>query len=470
MNIRIHKSCFVLLIFICLLGCTTVQTNNKISTVETMEEPIKEYFVTEMTLYNEMQQRHLRIVEINEKESFIEMVRQILDNPDYIYSYAQNDLYYVAQMYNAFSMAEYEGRSGDKFKAVNSSGTQTTFKNVVTGQIMDIRTQLNQFRLSEVIKYWQDNGYSIAVETFDRSQTILARNYSQTSQSTKSDNYFVYVISDSKFKIILSDNVSSILDGLEKEFNLMYMPDEIFNNVNWYIGNIQQSDFDQFFQSGYNFIGIYDSSNNGFNVAIVRIDRVPNVEWKGFYYTNINRNWVQLDNDWVYRNMFNWIKLSKSQPTSVQPSVVQSAPDQSTSTQTPTPTPPPTQSNRPIQKLHYDFFGGYIYGGSLPFGTTTLPLGVMMGSNDFYFSVSIGGSDDGFVAEWTVGLALSLNKFLLLPIGLGANHSGPDDNRNHRFVMEIGLMPVLDIFYLSATYRLIGFSKSGFTIGAGLIF
>jgi len=143
------------------------------------------------------------------------------------------------------------------------------------------------------------------------------------------------------------------------------------------------------------------------------------------------------------------------------------------------PPPPPPQPSSPSPAKNYqynnsfDFYFGYNYVSSFPMGDTSLPLGITLGFTDYYFSVNLGGSEnsDGFIAEWIIGIAFPVFDFLFLPIGLGANHSGPDDDREIKFVMEIGLMPVLlDFLYVSATYRLIDFNEHGFTIGAGLIF
>jgi hypothetical protein len=126
------------------------------------------------------------------------------------------------------------------------------------------------------------------------------------------------------------------------------------------------------------------------------------------------------------------------------------------------------------------FFAGYNYANGLP-------LGVTIGGDFLYFSVNFGvGGTAGVgntyfslfnlegqwpVTEWIVGLSIPLSNLLLIPMGIGANHSGPDDERVHRFVMEIGLQLVIPNFiYLMATYRLVGFKQSGFTIGAGLFF
>ena len=137
--------------------------------------------------------------------------------------------------------------------------------------------------------------------------------------------------------------------------------------------------------------------------------------------------------------------------------------------ETRSPTYTPSPSNGSSTSSSY-FFAGYNYVSSLP---VTLPLGISMGGDYCYFSINIGGSDDpydntGLVAEWIVGLSFPLYDFLFIPIGIGANHSGPDDNREHKFVIEIGLMPIIfNSLYFSATYRLIDFKKGGFTLGVG---
>jgi hypothetical protein len=143
------------------------------------------------------------------------------------------------------------------------------------------------------------------------------------------------------------------------------------------------------------------------------------------------------------------------------------------------PSTPSTASND-FAFLPYFLFG-YNYVGSLELsnssielGDSKLPLGITMGLNFLYFSINIGGDDNrgnGLTTEWILGYSIPLSNFLLLPIGLGANSIGPDDNREYKFVMEIGLMPVLfDFLYFSATYRLTSFKKSSFTLGTGIIF
>lgn len=133
------------------------------------------------------------------------------------------------------------------------------------------------------------------------------------------------------------------------------------------------------------------------------------------------------------------------------------------------------------------------------------PIGLTIGDSMFfdksliYISANFGFSNDPgrLVIEWIYGIAISITDWLRMPIGIGGNHIGVDSVKitgswydssktpssgnyydtdplsdwEHAFVIEAGLQPVIkDRFYLSATYRLIGFSKSGFTIGAGIVF
>jgi hypothetical protein len=130
--------------------------------------------------------------------------------------------------------------------------------------------------------------------------------------------------------------------------------------------------------------------------------------------------------------------------------------------------------------LNSIFFIGYNYANNLP-------LGISIGFDYFYFSINIGVGGEAWtdntaygllnwegqyrVIEWIAGLSLPINSFLFVPIGAGANHSGPDNDKKKKFVMEIGLMPVLfNFLYFSATYRLAGFKESSFTLGTGIVF
>jgi len=126
-----------------------------------------------------------------------------------------------------------------------------------------------------------------------------------------------------------------------------------------------------------------------------------------------------------------------------------------------------------------------------------LPVGFTIADNTFfqrslnYISANCNTAFNQF--EWICGVAISVTDWLRIPIGIGGNHSnrgletsdtsmwindvlveGDYENSpewEHKFVMEIGLQPVIfDSFYLSATYRLTGFSKSSLSFGAGFFF
>ena len=89
--------------------------------------------------------------------------------------------------------------------------------------------------------------------------------------------------------------------------------------------------------------------------------------------------------------------------------------------------------------------------------------------------------------EWIYGFSITINENIRIPIGIGGNHIllspggysssnyyssvEPEEEWKHKFVIEIGIQPVLfKIIALTATYRLKGFSESGFTIGVGIVF
>jgi TolB-like protein len=92
--------------------------------------------------------------------------------------------------------------------------------------------------------------------------------------------------------------------------------------------------------------------------------------------------------------------------------------------------------------------------------------------------------------EWTVGYSINiLNGFLMIPLGIGANHTGEyrlfdetgyggslEDTEwygpsywSSKIVVEAGLQLVFKYVTIFSTYRLTGFEKSSFTIGAGYI-
>ena len=156
--------------------------------------------------------------------------------------------------------------------------------------------------------------------------------------------------------------------------------------------------------------------------------------------------------------------------------------------------------NSGIPKHFGNFFIGYNYSSEKPFGFT-------IGGHSFYSSWNLNMSAyfdgvtsgtntfDGLTGEktdngleFTVGYLFKLKEGVFrLPIGIGISMTdeyqyyhdsigntgwyGNGNLENRKFIFEAGLQLILFRFlYLSSTYRLIGLSKSGFTIGSGFIF
>jgi hypothetical protein len=172
---------FRVMVVLSLCGCATAPVNTTSDTVSDTV-PAGEYFISTMTLYDETKQPHIEVVEINEKETFIELVRQILDNPDYEYSGFQNDLYYVAQLYNEFSMAEFTARGGGTFEKINGSGTAGTYKNIITGQLLDISTHLDNVQYDKFKQSLLESGYYIDSEDVDNTKLVMVKNYHDISR------------------------------------------------------------------------------------------------------------------------------------------------------------------------------------------------------------------------------------------------------------------------------------------------
>ena len=90
------------------------------------------------------------------------------------------------------------------------------------------------------------------------------------------------------------------------------------------------------------------------------------------------------------------------------------------------------------------------------------------------------------IIEWIYGVSIALSENFRIPIGIGGNHvllspggfsssnfkrPESEEKWEHSFVLEVGAQPVLfKKIALTATYRLKGFSESGFSIGAGILF
>jgi hypothetical protein len=119
--------------------------------------------------------------------------------------------------------------------------------------------------------------------------------------------------------------------------------------------------------------------------------------------------------------------------------------------------------------------------------TNKMPIGLTLGLFHFYTSINVGIGDSGSSnygdeeiegqLDWLIGYAIPVNKYFLIPIGVGANILQNNQKFNigaseweHKIVLEVGIQAIYGIWYLSATYRLRGFSQSGFSIGTGFAF
>ena len=160
--------------------------------------------------------------------------------------------------------------------------------------------------------------------------------------------------------------------------------------------------------------------------------------------------------------------------------------------------PPSTNNYYDFNQHKWPYFlVGYNYEYGLP-GGFTIAASPYIDGLLLYTSWNFGKNNkSNNMFEWVFGGYIPIIKRrLMIPISIGGNHSHivdgyykelPDDwfgfytdddletkkkeIWEHAFLMEIGLQLVIfNYIYLSSTYRLIGFNKSGFTIGAGFIF
>jgi len=143
---------------------------------------------------------------------------------------------------------------------------------------------------------------------------------------------------------------------------------------------------------------------------------------------------------------------------------------------------------------HYLLIGyNFLYG--MPIGLT-IADSMMFEKSLIYISANLDYKYDlgRLSIEWIYGVAIALNDWLRIPIGIGGNHIGVDGEKvtgytiidgvrtdrtskdtlsewTHSFVIEFGIQPVIfNGIALTATYRLISFSESGFAIGIGIVF
>ena len=213
----------------------------------------------------------------------------------------------------------------------------------------------------------------------------------------------------------------------------------------------------------------------------------------GYVWWGIVKNGeeIQYDPDPKYCVASNYPKSNRTNPT---PS---GTPPKPTVTQPSTAVPKPVRNNNQISFIGYNY-------------TLDFPIGFTFGFSGFYTSlnlnlilfttddgVTIGSRPvDGFTGETkengleiTFGYLFNLiDSFLYLPVGVGlcftdvyeyyhdrAGNTGWYNDRgeleNRKLIFEAGLQLLLaNYFYLLSTYRLVGFTKTGFTIGAGFIF
>ena len=178
--------------------------------------------------------------------------------------------------------------------------------------------------------------------------------------------------------------------------------------------------------------------------------------------------------------------------------------DRSTITLNQTASSPSRQPSPSATNDILSFLIGYNYSFGMPFGLT-------LGVSRFYFSGNMnfpGYFTNGFtemggtpyysaiagettVAGFQISVGFTINLYgdnLKLPVGIGINltdeyqyfhginegwyaKNGGMNDDNAKLIIEVGLqLSLIDFLYLRSMYRLIGFSKSGFTLGAGFVF
>jgi hypothetical protein len=122
-----------------------------------------------------------------------------------------------------------------------------------------------------------------------------------------------------------------------------------------------------------------------------------------------------------------------------------------------------------------DFFG-YNYAFNMPIGVTLGLLSSYLSFNwGFSFNIwDLSTEEDGdgneHRIEWIIGYSIPINEYLRLPVGIGAHHKFFNHESWNNFSVEAGLtFVIIDLFYISSTYRLrIPDITHGFTIGIGL--
>jgi len=151
----------------------------------------------------------------------------------------------------------------------------------------------------------------------------------------------------------------------------------------------------------------------------------------------------------------------------------------------------PSTTNTSYNRSNSSYLAiGFNYSSELPIGLT-IANSMFFDKSLIYISANCNLEFDQI--EWICGISIAVTNWLRIPIGIGANHTIRNANissgstwingvlvKEHyqnstewenKFVIEIGLQPVIfDRYYFSATYRLIGFTRSGFSFGVGFFF
>jgi hypothetical protein len=252
--------------------------------------------------------------------------------------------------------------------------------------------------------------------------------------------------------------------------------------------------------------GVYIKENSRHN--IYAHDGATGHAW--IWIQHNNGTWYWIDPTWTDNTGYVWwgiVKDGKEVQNYPNPKYCVTSnypkpnvPNNDTRNSNPTYINPPKSVPSNTSSADSNHIGYFLIGYNYSLG---MPLGFKFGFFRLYVSMNIALSEDSDFednpqsisgAEYMVGYSFKLIEnrlFLLIGAGLkytsreyeiitGSWWSGPDDSGYYygteteweqAIALEIGVQPVFfDHFFLSATYRLTGFSKSGFTIGMGLIF
>jgi len=247
--------------------------------------------------------------------------------------------------------------------------------------------------------------------------------------------------------------------------------------------------------------GVYLKENSRYNVYAH--DGASGHAW--LWVQHNNGTWYWIDPTWTDNLGYPWwgiVKNGKEVQYYPDPQYcVTSNYPKPGANNTETRSPDSTYTNYTYYR-YIDFMLGYNYSNNMPIGFTIGGLSGLYASfnqnifDSFDDDIVFGSAPDGTYSgetkeigfEFTAGYSFYLNQYLRLPIGIGMsmtdecrlyNYGGGNvlysddfkEFKNRRFIMEAGLQFVFfDFLYLMGTYRLIGFEKNSFSIGAGIVF